>query len=90
MHQVNAVDVESDQNDVDVTFAGTGQRGALVLADMPHQREACSVHSFTKMWHTNCAVPFMANKKACRNCYCYVCEVKALECEVEPRPQSQS
>jgi len=70
-------DVDSDE----IEFVG-GE--AQSLSAMPHQREACFENKFVHASMINglAGGEFQSkmNMKFCRNCYCYVCEVKASEC----------
>ncbi|RYH30913.1 PDZ domain-containing protein [archaeon] len=55
-------------------------------SEMPHQREACTKHPFRNYMsaNTRASIPTSVNLTFCLNCYCYVCEVKASECQDWP------
>jgi hypothetical protein len=59
------------EDDDEIEFIGGNMQTA---ADMPHPRESCSRHPFSRAKN----VP--QNKLMCAYCYCYICEVKASEC----------
>ena len=58
----------SDNCDDDIQI--TGSVGIHALSDLPHPRHECV------------AKPFQKNpEEFCPNCYCYVCDIKASECD---------
>jgi uncharacterized membrane protein YiaA len=61
----------SGEGDDEIEFIGGNMQTA---ADMPHPRESCPRHPFSR----SKSVP--QNKLMCAYCYCYICEVKASEC----------
>ncbi|GFR40543.1 hypothetical protein Agub_g1116 [Astrephomene gubernaculifera] len=64
-------EAESLEDDDIVITASYGQ---AATRDMPHPRPDCGVHSFT-------TGTSKSNSSHCSNCFCYVCDVKASECE---------
>lgn len=58
-----------DGDDDDVMIVGST---AVFAANMPHARDACPIHPFRRT-----QVP--ANANACEQCYCYVCQIRAVE-----------
>ena len=75
--EVYVVDVDADDNgngwDMDVVAVGGDNM--LVAGDMPHPRETCTKFLFSKH-------PTASNERFCPNCFCFVCETKASECQV--------
>lgn len=58
--------------DDDEEFEIVATKGQNALADFPHSRANCVTHPFAS-----------ADKKThCDNCYCYVCDMPAAECQV--------
>ena len=58
--------------DDDEEFAIVATKGQNALADFPHSRANCVTHPFDS-----------GDKKThCDNCYCYVCDMPAAECQV--------
>ena len=64
--------------------ASTGGSPSVVLTgaagtsgELPHMRPDCSVHRFK----ADGIVSLGTNRKTCENCYCYVCDKPAKECE---------
>ena len=58
----------SDNCDDDIQI--TGSVGINALSDLPHPRHECVVKPFKKN-----------PEEFCPNCYCYVCDIKASECD---------
>lgn len=65
----------------------------MVMADLPHQREACCTHPFvteaqataagaaqTTTIEAAVAAAFAKNLTHCPNCFCFVCDVNVTEC----------
>ncbi|KAG2441423.1 hypothetical protein HYH02_010011 [Chlamydomonas schloesseri] len=52
----------------------TGLTGQVATRDLPHPRPDCADHAFTSGIST-------ANAQRCGQCYCFVCDVKASECD---------
>ncbi|GFR40540.1 hypothetical protein Agub_g1113 [Astrephomene gubernaculifera] len=51
-----------------------GETGQVVTRDLPHPRPHCAAHRFN-------ASGAASNRTYCAQCFCYVCDVKAWECE---------
>jgi hypothetical protein len=80
--EVFVFDVDADDGhsgsggvDMDVVEA-VGSDNMLVASDMPHPRETCTKFPFSKH-------PIAGNERCCPNCFCFVCEIKACECQVD-------
>jgi hypothetical protein len=56
---------QNDEDDIQII----GSKGNNALSDFPHSREDCVTNLFTIDPH-----------KFCSQCYCFVCDVKAVEC----------
>jgi len=61
-------DEEEGDDDEEIKFIG--ETGKNALSDFPHPRYDCVMKPFAK-----------GPEAFCSNCYCYVCDVKASECE---------
>ena len=62
---------KSNEGDEDEELVIVATKGQNALADFPHSRENCVTHSFG------------GDKKLhCENCYCYVCDAPAKDCNV--------
>ena len=64
----------------------TGQTG-LMSRDMPHSRHDCTVHPFSNGISSSYFAPIVFNDSKtsknelfCPNCYCFVCDVPAKDC----------
>jgi hypothetical protein len=74
---VDANDGDSGSGGVDMdVVAVVGSDNMLVASDMPHPRETCTKFPFSKY-------PTAWNERCCPNCFCFVCEIKACECQVD-------
>ena len=53
----------------------TGEAGVDARRDLPHTREMCAQHPFSR------SAPAAANAARCANCFCFVCDAAAARCE---------
>lgn len=60
----------SNNNEDDVLY--TGRKGEIALSDFPHCRENCVNFSFI----------VGKEKEYCQNCFCYVCDIPASQCQI--------
>lgn len=65
----------SDDDNVQIIEREDGKQ---VASDMPHARDACTIHTFIDPRKSNRTQSNFLN--ICKNCYCYVCEIPAREC----------
>ncbi|KAJ1483774.1 hypothetical protein T484DRAFT_1799074, partial [Baffinella frigidus] len=58
----------------------TSQSGSF-SADLPHARAHCVTYPFMITKERAGAAGGQKNEQFCNNCFCYVCDVKASECQ---------
>eukprot|EP00618_Florenciella_parvula_P026459 CAMPEP_0119496144 /NCGR_PEP_ID=MMETSP1344-20130328/19570_1 /TAXON_ID=236787 /ORGANISM="Florenciella parvula, Strain CCMP2471" /LENGTH=200 /DNA_ID=CAMNT_0007531797 /DNA_START=7 /DNA_END=606 /DNA_ORIENTATION=- len=81
--EVMVVDADEMEEEMEEGFGAgeddelevVGHTGANAMSDYPHSRHTCVRFPFSSSQNKE------ANKKACPNCYCYVCDKVYTECE---------
>ena len=67
---MNKVNADTNNDECEIECLGGNMN---FLSDMPHQREACSGFPFSPYDRS-------VNRKYCKQCFCYICDINAKDC----------